>query len=210
VRFRKAVLATTLAGACALGLTAVCAGGGRGTTVASRSGGAADKTGTALAALQRPLAAAPGDPLFMSVTGIPGGSTDPLHPNWIDITGYSDSFSNSELTLGQGGPPKFGSLVVTMPDSVAVPALLRALDTASNLPTVELQGSSTPTAGTERNYLTIQLTNARVTGLDETSTGGQPAEMLTMTAQKVSVNYTNLANGSQATTCWDYALNLAC
>lgn len=210
MRFRKAVLATTIAGACALGLTAVYAADGRGTTVASPSGGAEDKTGTALAALQRPLAAAAGDPLFMNVTGIPGGSTDPLHPNWIDVTGYSDSFSNSELTLGQGGPPKFGSLVVTMPDSVAVPSLLRALDMASNLPTVELQASSTPPASSERNYLTIQLTNARVTALNETSTGDQPAETLTMTAQKVSVNYTNLANGSQSTSCWDYSLNQAC
>jgi type VI protein secretion system component Hcp len=210
VRFRKAVLATTLAGACALGLTAVCAGGERGTTVASRSGGTGDRTGTALAALQRPLAAAPGDPLFMNVTGIPGGSTDPLHRNWIDVTGYSDSFSNSGLPLGQAGPPKFGSLVVTMPDSVAVPPLLRVLNMASNLPTLELQGSSTPPAGSERNYLTIQLTNARVTALDETSSGGQPAEMLTVTAQKVSVNYTNLGNGSQATFCWDYTLNQAC
>jgi type VI protein secretion system component Hcp len=190
-------------------LTAVYAGGGRG-TVASRSGGAEVKTGTELAALQRPLAAAAGDPLFMNVTGIPGGSTDPLHPHWIDVTGYSDSFSNSELTLGQGGPPKFGSLVVTMPDSVAVPSLLRALNMASNLPSVELQGSSTPPAGSERNYLTIQLTNARVTALGETSTGDQPAETLTVTAQKVSVNYTNLANGIQSTSCWDYMLNQAC
>ena len=162
-----------------------------------------------LAALQRPAAAAAGDPLFLQVAGIPGDSTDVLHSKWIDVTKYSDSFAAGSALAGRPGAPKFGSLKVTMPDSTAVPPLLRALNTGMTLTAVELQ-AAVGSGDSERNYMTVKLTGAHAITLSESSSGGRPVDTLTLTAQKVSVSYTVLSTGTTTTTCYNYALNRLC
>jgi type VI secretion system secreted protein Hcp len=167
----------------------------------------------ALAAMLRPATADRDDPIFMNIRGIPGESTDDAHLKWIDLTGYSSKITKSG---GAGvGRTALDSFVVTMPYSLAVPPLLRALATGATLGTVELQAeeqiSDTPQ---ELNYLTITLSNARVTEMDESSMGDRPTETVTFAAARYNVSYTALnpdgTTGATSTFCFNFALQRAC
>jgi type VI protein secretion system component Hcp len=211
MRISRSTIAAALAASCALGLAGglVLTGGtahqaaARSATTRPGSGAAAgDAALTALLQSQ----AAPESGLFMHVPGINGESTDKSHPNWIVISGYRVSFSK-QSECGDCAP-QFGPLTVTLPYSLAVPPLLKALLTGRLLGVVEIQAQG-PVRGAELNYLTITLANAGVTSLNESSSGGRPGETLTLTATRFSVSYTT-GTGSPETFCFDFQTDSSC
>ena len=163
----------------------------------------------ALAALLRPATATQGDPLFMFIDGINGESQDARHPMWSDLTGYHVSFSR---VTGAAGRAALGSFVVTMPYSLAVPPLLKALVTGKVIPAVKVQAA---TAGElEQNYLTITLGNVRVGALRESSSGERPAETMSLVATKINVSYSaqrpDGSLGETETFCFNFATQRTC
>jgi type VI protein secretion system component Hcp len=215
MRVSRSRIAAALAAACALGLAGglVLTGGAShqasprvvtrsATTRAGSATAAGDAALTAL--LQSQAASVSG--LFMHIPGINGESTDKAHPNWIVISGYRVSFSK-QSACGDCAP-QFGPLTVTLPYSLAVPPLLKALLTGRLLGTVEIQAQG-PVRGAELSYLTITLANAGVTSLNESSSGGRPGETLTLTATSFSVSYTT-GTGSPETFCFDFETDSTC
>jgi type VI protein secretion system component Hcp len=108
--------------------------------------------------------------------------------------------------------------VVTMPLSLAVPPLLSALVTGKTLGTVEIQLATTD-APTELNYLTITLSNARVSSLTESapgesSAGDRPVESVSFVAARYKVSYiAQKPDGGPGKTeafCFNFALQRAC
>ena len=145
----------------------------------------------------------------MFIDGINGESQDARHPMWTDLTGYHVSFSRG---TGAAGRAALGSFVVTMPYSLAVPPLLKALVTGKVLPAVEVQAA---TAGElERNYLTITLGNVRVGTLSESSSGERPAETMLLVATKINVSYSaqrpDGSLGETETFCLHFATQRTC
>ena len=220
MRISRSVFAAVLAGAGAIGLAAGFAVADGPAHLASgnlggvtRPAGSAASTDVALAALLRPVAATPGDPIFMFINGINGESQDARHPMWSDLTGYHVSFSRAASTSGGGaGKASIGSFVVTMPYSLAVPPLLKALVTGQLLPAVKIQAA---TAGERaQNYLTITLASVRVAALSESSSGDRPVETLTLAAARFAVSYSaQKADGSLGTPetfCFNFALQRTC
>jgi type VI protein secretion system component Hcp len=210
MRIHASVSAAALAGACALGIAATSVAG-LGTHAAGprQTASTGQRHGTALTALMQPLTASAGDPLFMHINGIPGESTDKGHPNWISLSAYHTSFSFTSSPTGQGaGQPQFGPFVVTMPYSRAVPPLLHDLLSGLVLGTVELQ-AATISGGSETNYLTITLVNAKETGIQESSSGGRPVDVMTLTAPQVSVSYST-GHGAPTVFCFNFAEDRSC
>jgi type VI secretion system secreted protein Hcp len=213
VRIARSVFAAALAGAGAIGLAAGfavadgpahLASGNAKTSVTWPAGQDA-----ALAALLRPGAATPGDPIFMFISGVPGESVDAKHPKWIDVNGYHASFSRGTGTIGKAA---LNSFVVTIPYSLAVPPLLKALVTGMVFPAVRVQAA---TAGElEQNYLTITLGNVRVAALSESSSGERPVETLTLAAAKINVSYSaqqpDGSLGTPETFCFNFATQRTC
>jgi type VI protein secretion system component Hcp len=128
--------------------------------------------------------------LFLQVSGIPGESTARGHGNWIAVSSYTlpVKTTGSSSTGAGAGKVSWGPLQVTLPYSVAVPPLEGRLATGV-LSTVTLQAAEVR-QGAVTNYLTITLTNAAVTSLTETSTGGRPQVEITFNAQKACESYT--------------------
>jgi type VI secretion system secreted protein Hcp len=213
VRISKSVFAAGLAGAGAIGLAvgfavadgpAHLASGNAETSVTRPAGQDA-----ALAALQRPASATPGDPIFMFIRGINGESTNAGHAKWIEVNGYHASFTRAAGTAGRAA---LGSFVVTIPYSLAVPPLLKALVTGAGFPAVKVQAA---TAGArEENYLTITLGNVRVTALSESSSGERPVETLTLAAARINVSYSaqkpDGTLGTPEAFCFDFATQRTC
>jgi type VI secretion system secreted protein Hcp len=221
VRISRSVFAAGLAGVGALGLAAGFAvadgpahlASGNAKAGVIRPAGNAGSTDAVLAALLRPGGATSGDPIFMFINGINGESQDARHPMWSDLTGYRASFSRAASTGGPGaGKAALGSFVVTMPYSLAVPPLLRALVTGKAFPAVKIQAATV--GEVELNYLTITLGNARVAALSESSSGERPAETLTLVATRINVSYSaqkpDGSLGRTETFCFDFAAQRAC
>jgi type VI secretion system secreted protein Hcp len=216
MRISRSVLAAVLAGCGALGLAAgfAVADGpahlaGNAKAGVTRPAGSAAVQDAALAALLQPATATPGDPIFMFINGINGESQDAKHPMWSQLTGYHVNFAGRTGTAGKAA---MSSFVVTMPYSLAVPPLLSALVTGKVLPAVKIQAA---TAGEfELNYLTITLSNVRVSALSESSAGERPVESLAFTAAKFSVTYSaqnpDGSLGKTETFCFSFATQRAC
>jgi type VI protein secretion system component Hcp len=207
VRIRASVSAAALAAACALGIAAASVTGwGTHAAGARPSAGARPGDGTALTALMRAIPASASDPIFMHVNGIPGESLDKGHPHWIEVSAYHTSFS--VIQSGQVGKPQFGGFTVTMAYSRAIPPLLHALLSGLSLGTVELQAASV-SGGSEVNYLTISLANAKATEIQESSSGDRPADVMTLTATQVSATYST-STGITTQFCFDFAIDRSC
>jgi type VI protein secretion system component Hcp len=209
-------LSAVLAGACALGLAVGLAvtGGSAHQAAAqhavTRSAASSASRGVAgedaaLTALLQSGVVTPPSALFMFINGIKGESTEKAHQNWIVVSGYHTSFAR---TCGDC-PTQFGPLTLTLPYSLAVPPLLKALLTGKVFPTVEIQAEGPARTGIETNYLTITLSNVAVTSLNESSSGGRPDETLTLTATTFNVSYISPA-GTSATFCFNFNTQTTC
>jgi type VI protein secretion system component Hcp len=163
----------------------------------------------ALAALLRPGAATPADPIFMFINGINGESQDARHPMWSDVTAYHVSFTRGTGAVGRAA---LGSFVVTMPYSLAVPPLLRALVTGKVFPAVKIQAATV--GDREQNYLTITLASVRVAALSESSSGERPVETLSLAASRFAVSYSaqkpDGSLGTPETFCFNFATQRTC
>lgn len=233
MRISRSVLAAVLAGGGAVGLAGGFAVAGLPAGLAGQPAGVARAAGAArpatpggaarpatpagaqaaLAALLRPAAMTPGDPIFMFINGINGESQDARHPMWSDLTGYHVDFSRATSARGPAGRAQLGSFVVTMPYSLAVPPLLKDLVSGTVLPAVKVQ-AATAVGDAELNYLTITLGNVRVAALKESSSGERPAETVTFAATRFDVSYTaqhpDGSPGRTETFCFNFALQRTC
>lgn len=153
------------------------------------------------------MTATAADPLYMLVNGIRGEVTVRGHSGWIALNGYNASLSATTSQTGPGATrAQFGPVQVTIPYSLAIPPLMHAVATGRVLGTVEIQAAA---AAGATSYLTIKLANAQATSIKESASGGRPADVLTLTAAGVSVNYI-ATNGATSTFCFNFATAQSC
>ncbi len=153
--------------------------------------------------------AAQRDPIYLSLTGIPGEVTASPHKNWIELSSWRWAASNTVST----SKPSVGSFVVTTLLSRAAPPILsrlllhKRIDTAV-IEFVRLVGSA------EQVYLRLELRNVLITGWTEASSGEVPVEQITFTFDRLRYIYTyrNLRGGilGTYTFCWQLAQRVAC
>ena len=158
-----------------------------------------------LAALLQPAKAAPGDPIFMLVPGIPGESTDERHANWIDLNTWSWNVSRGT------GAPAFSTVAVTFGVNRALPPLLADLARGTRVPTVTLQAATT--GAQPRQIVTITLSGVTFTRASDTSSGGSPSNSLSMSFRQVDYKYNfQRDNGTSQVFdfCWNVAANRGC
>jgi type VI secretion system secreted protein Hcp len=159
--------------------------------------------GTArLAALLRPAKAAPGDPIFMKVSGVPGESIDARHADWIDLTSWSWNVSHKS-----GKAPAFSTISVTFAANRALPPLLADLARGKLLTTVTLQAVQSG-AQQQQQIVTITLSGVTVTRAEDNSSGERPDDSLAMSFRRIDYKY-NYQRSDGSLQAYDFCWNLA-
>jgi type VI protein secretion system component Hcp len=137
-----------------------------------------------LAMLAAPIAAMAGD--YLQLPGIAGGSVDPQHKGWIDVSSFdvstlAVSTAGSNTGAGAGRPP-FSQITLVASVSPATVALTRATETGQHFATGELDAGG---AGGARAMI-YKLTDVMVTGV-QLSSGG--AATVTLKVAKLDIEY---------------------
>jgi type VI secretion system secreted protein Hcp len=207
MRITRSFLAAVVAGACALGFGAASLAGGTHQGAAHRSGTASRMT---LTAALGQATATPGDPIYMNYAGISGEVTASGHLKWIQVDSYHIGFSSTPLPAGRPGVrAHMGLFTVTTPYSTAIPPLLKLLVSGKHVPKVTLQAVTMTDTGAPTTYLSFELNNVLLSGIQETSSGERPEETLVLQAAALSVKYTG-PDGSIFTFCFNFASGKGC
>ena len=118
---------------------------------------------------------------FMLVPGIPGGSVDDRHANWIDVL---------SLSQGWAGARKGGACDVAIAKDldIAGPRLWGAAVTGQALGDVRIEVMRV--GGEQTKLYEIRLTNARVLNIATSgASGGTFMESLTLTSDTATLSY---------------------
>ncbi len=110
--------------------------------------------------------------LYLQILEIPGSSTNPLHPGWIDVQSYSRTISTPN------------DLVITAAMDKSIPGLLKYLASGKYLYKARLAICDS-LSGVETGGIT--LTNLKVSKVTESgSRTGQALVNYTLTSQTIS------------------------
>ena len=203
----RTFLAAAVAGACALGFGAASLADATHQAAAHRSGAAGSMT---LTAALGQATATPGDPIYMNYGGISGEVTASGHLKWIQVDSYRTGFSATPLPAGRPGVrAHMGLFTVTTPYSTAIPPLLKLLVSGKHTPKVTLQAVKLADNGAPTTYLSVDLDNVFLSGIQETSSGERPEETLVLQAAALSVKYTG-PDGSIVAFCFNFASGKRC
>jgi type VI secretion system secreted protein Hcp len=204
MRISRSFLAAVVAGACALGFGAASLAGGTHQAAAHRSGAM-----TLTAALGN-ATATPSDPIFMNYAGISGEVTAAGHAKWIQVDSYHIGFSSTPPQPGRTGVvAHMGSFTMTTPYSTAIPLLLKQLVTGKHAPRVTVQAVKLADTGVPTTYLSFDLDNVFVSGIQENSSGERPEETVVLQAAALSVKYI-APDGSTIAFCFNFASGKGC
>jgi type VI protein secretion system component Hcp/Ca2+-binding RTX toxin-like protein len=104
---------------------------------------AADPVGTSMPSLEAATDSSP-EPAtyFMLIDGLNGGSTDPSHQGWFEISSLDFDLENP-ATFGSGagaGKPLFSSLNVTLPNEAALADVMALVATGTLVKGVRIEG----------------------------------------------------------------------
>src|SRR5262245_43484918 len=97
---------------------------------------------------------------FMLIDGLNGGSTDPSHQGWFEITGFDFDLTNpatiGSATGGAGaGKPDFSLLHVTLPNEAALADVMHLAATGTLVKGVRIEGFTDGTTPTEVYELSL-------------------------------------------------------
>ena len=136
--------------------------------------------------------------IFARIAGIKGESVDAKHKDEIDVLSWSWGVAQTGSMAhgGGGGAGKatFGDLTITKVIDKASPKLALICASGQHIPKVILNvqrpgGSTLP-------YLEITLTDALITSVQHSGTGGdannQPTERVTFDYRRVQLKYTTV------------------
>ncbi len=98
--------------------------------------------------------------LFLSVTGIPGESTQSFHPEWIDLYGYTLHIENGAGIKGDPWP-KFSNLLISKRTDLASLPLMRLACNNQSIPEVILERARPGITSTV--FYRLTLINPQVT-----------------------------------------------
>jgi len=158
-------------------------------------------------------AAAAQDTTYVLIPGVPGGSEDPNHVDWIEAYGLSTSASTS------GGSPTLSPVHVLKGTDTSTPELHERLAQNALLGTVRVEVCRNPEGGGQECYYKLELTNARVTDIAlsgssciDPGTSCTPAqtESIAFAFTKVIWNYVGFGKAKSSCGCWDTATGKAC
>jgi type VI secretion system Hcp family effector len=158
------------------------------------------------------------DKTFVQVTGgIVGESTDAGHPTWIDA--YALDASVSAAFGGGGGTTTFQDVSFLKGTDKATVGLFDAIARGTNLATVNIEvcRSTAP----QQCYFKIELTNAKLTGVDLSGSSCVGSGACTPTqTESVSFNYAKIkwtyipftggSPGTPVVKCWDVVAHAGC
>ena len=156
------------------------------------------------------------DQVFVQIPSIPGNSTDPGHPAWIDAYAVD---SKVAFPTG-GGRASFDDGAFLKGADVASPLLNRAVATGQIFSKVEVDVCRSGTAGLEC-YYRITYENAKLTGVTTAGSScvGPGActpvltESVTLSYSKIRWKFTPYSGGTPGTPverCFDIVSNASC
>lgn len=113
--------------------------------------------------------------VFLSLSGIPGESTDSNHPHWIELYGYTLHVENG-AAFKEAPCPKFSNVLISKrTDSASVPLMLKCCDNTL-IDQVVIERAK-PT-NDKTVFYRLTLTNARVTYIAPVSAETPLAEIV--------------------------------
>lgn len=153
------------------------------------------------------------DKTYVQVPGVPGESTDATHVAWIDAYALSSGISAA------GAVSSFGDVSVLKGTDKSSPLLDDAIARGLTYTTVTIEVCRDTSP--EQCYYKVELTNAKVTGIDLSGSAcvGSGActpsqtESVSFSYTKIKWTYTPWTGGSpgpQVMKCFDVAARMAC
>jgi type VI protein secretion system component Hcp len=93
---------------------------------------------------------------FMLIDGLNGGSTDPSHRGWFEITGLDLGLTNlANIGGGSAGKPNFSSLNVTLPQEAGLADVMQLAATSAIVKGVRIEGFTDGTTPAKVYELTL-------------------------------------------------------
>jgi type VI secretion system secreted protein Hcp len=133
--------------------------------------------------------------IHIKVDGIPGDSTEKLHPKEIDVENWNWGVSNAGQAGGVGGrgagKPSFADLTFVHHVDRATPKLWDACATGLRIPEAKLSSAKVAAGGAPKDYLIITMKDVVVTAVSagESQGGGSPTEQVSLRFASVDLEY---------------------
>ena len=157
---------------------------------------------------------------FLKIDGIPGESTDKIHPGEIQLDSYSFGETNSvRASTGSGagaGRVSFQDFHFTSPVSKATPLLMLNCANGKHIPnavlTVRKAGENPDGESTPFEFLFVKFKNVIVSSVQDAFTGGErPEDSVSLNFGSISVEYKEQkltgGIGSIVNFAWDLVSN---
>jgi type VI secretion system secreted protein Hcp len=147
--------------------------------------------------------------IFITISGIPGGSTAAGHSGAMDVLAMSHEISRSVVhTKGGGvsiGALGFGDLAFTKPVDKSTPLLYEALAQGGGIPSAEIDFVQTSSNATL--FYKVTLGNAYITSLSTGASGGEttPTENVSLFYSQITWSYIQVEGEYRST--WDRISN---
>jgi type VI secretion system secreted protein Hcp len=131
--------------------------------------------------------------IYMSFDGVKGAVTEDSHKEWIEVSSFQWGVGRGIATPTgaaadrEASAPSVSEVVVTKPTDVASLKLLNEA-LAGEGKTVKIDFTTTVKSKTE-TYMTIELTNAMVSGYSFSSGGDRPNESVSLNFTKVQMSF---------------------
>lgn len=129
---------------------------------------------------------------YLQLDGIPGGSQDNRHRDWIDLLGFSWGASNSGASAGLGGGAGAGrseitELTVTMPLGPASPTVFLFTMNGRHIPAARLEGVF---GGKQpMTFVRLELADVTVRGYQTSAGNATPVDSCALTFDRITYTY---------------------
>ncbi len=109
--------------------------------------------------------------MFLQIDGIPGGSTDPNHNNWIDVVSYTFTADR----IREASEPNLLELSLVKPLDKASPKLAQFCPNGNHITSVELD--ICPSTSGNQTSMKYMLTDVTITGVHTYTKASDPLPM---------------------------------
>jgi type VI protein secretion system component Hcp len=146
---------------------------------------------------------------FMLIDGLNGGSTDPSHRGWFEITGLDFDLENPSISIGSAtggagtGKPNFSLLNVTLPQEAGLATVMALVATGTLVKGVRIEGFTDGT--TPAKVYELSLGNVVATKVVDGEGGGYS---LSLDYGKIALVTTNEAGAQTREFTYDVVANV--
>lgn len=133
--------------------------------------------------------------MYLKLTGVTGESLADKHVGDIDLVSWKWGMQSSHYlsTGAPSGAAQFSLITVTKRFDRATPTLFQYLDTHKLVSNGTLTVAKS-SGGSPLEYVTIDMTNVRIVTVDVRSDDAELIELVTLSAETITVNYTPQAS----------------